>query len=176
VIFMAASSFMKYSCKICNKTVPGPRMRLSPLPTQTLQEEQRCCSRGAEQACMASKQKPAQCNTAQALHNISQTLHKTLSNSLQSGLDDWWERHEKPQKAQHDALGVNLSVLCLCTTCTILQWKQSSPFTFLTLCHVTQVWVDDDDDQAEALAMVVRTGVSLCMFWYFTPCTFELAI
>lgn len=76
MIFMAASSFMKYSCKICNKTVPGPRMRLSPLPTQTLQEEQRCCSRGAEQACMASKQKPAQCNTAQALHNISQTLHK----------------------------------------------------------------------------------------------------
>ena len=32
----------------------------------------------------------------------------------------------------------------------------------LTLCHVVQVWVDDDDDQAEALAMVVRTGVVLC--------------
>ena len=33
----------------------------------------------------------------------------------------------------------------------------------LTLCYVIQVWVDDGDDQAEALAMVVRTGVSRCM-------------
>ena len=46
----------------------------------------------------------------------------------------------------------------------------------LTLCNVNQVWVDDDDDQAEALAMVVRTGVPLCMFWYRTPCKFELAV
>ena len=34
----------------------------------------------------------------------------------------------------------------------------------LTLCYNMQVWVDDDDDQAEALAMVVRTGVMLRCF------------
>ena len=46
----------------------------------------------------------------------------------------------------------------------------------LTLYCNIQVWVDDDDDQAEALAMVVRTGVLLCMFWCLTPCKVEMAV